>query len=158
MKKATILILIITTLFACKNDNVSTESTQKNNATINANEIKLEIITSDDFNEDWSELISFETELKRVISKPINSEKDIELLLKLLNEIKKNYPEKFKTPAIEARIKVLETYISMFSLSLKEGAFDKNDEHILEIKKAHNNFVNKIRSHILKQQDYEKYK
>ena len=70
----------------------------------------------------------------------------------------KTYPEKFKTPGIEARVKVLETSILMFSLNLKEGILENVDENILEIKTAHNNFVNKIKTHILKEKDYEKYK
>lgn len=154
-------IIIFISLLACKKDNIANKTTQtiqKDTLATNLKSNKLQIITSENFNDDWSELISFETELKRVVSKPINSEKDIELLLKLLSDIKKTYPEKFKTPGIEARVKVLETSILMFSLNLKEGILENVDKNILEIKTAHNNFVNKIKTHILKEKDYEKYK
>ncbi len=154
-------IIIFISLLACKKDNITNktiQAVQKDTLATNLKSNKLQIITSENFNDDWSELISFETELKRVVSKPINSEKDIELLLKLLSDIKKTYPEKFKTPGIEARVKVLETSILMFSLNLKEGILENVDENILEIKTAHNNFVNKIKTHILKEKDYEKYK
>jgi len=119
---------------------------------------KLNIISSADFIEDWAEIITFETELKRVLVRNIQTEKDIELLKKLLEDIKKTQPERFKTPAIEARIKVLDTEILMLDQYLKDFALNDLNPTFLRIQNSYNIFVGQIEALIIKEKDYETYR
>jgi len=119
---------------------------------------KLNILSSANLVDDWVAIIAFENELKRVLVRNIQSEKDIELLKKLLEDIKKTYPKRFKTPAIEARVKVLETEILMLDQSLKDLALTDLNVAFLRIQNAYNIFIGQIEALIIKEKDYEKYR
>jgi len=119
---------------------------------------KLNIIASANFIDDWAEIIAFESELKRVLVRNIQTEKDIELLKKLLEDVKKTYPERFKTPAIEARIKVLETEILMLDQYLKDHVLNDLNATFLRIQNSYNIFIGQIEALIVKEKDYEKYR
>ncbi len=157
MKKL-ISLFILMSLLACKKNSIELKEGSNTVKKNNSQKTTLSIISSEEFIENWSEIISFETELKKVLNTNLNSEKDLEQLIKLLEDLKKTYPEKFKTPTIEARVKVLETSILMLSQNLKEGTLNKVEVNLIEIQSAYNNFVNKIKAQILKEQDYEKYR
>ena len=159
MNKLITLILLIA-LSACKKDsNKSTliDETPKVSEVDSIKKINIHIVSSTGFVEDWAEIISFETELRRVLGTTIQTEKDIELLKKLLEDLKKTYPERFKTPAIEARIKVLETEILMLEQHLKDGVLEDLDEKLIRVQNTYNVFVGQIEALILKEKDYEKY-
>jgi hypothetical protein len=80
------------------------------------------------------------------------------LLLKLLEDLKKTYPERYKTPSIKARVKVLETEIFMLKQSLEDENLKTLDEKAIRIQQAYNIFIAKIEAIILKEKDYEKYR
>jgi len=119
---------------------------------------KLNIVSSTSFVENWAEIISFETELKRVLAINIQTGKDLALLKNLLEELKKTYPERFKKPAIEARVKVLETEILMLEQNLKDRSLIDIDSQLSRIQNAYNIFIKQIEALILKEKDYEKYR
>ena len=87
----------------------------------------------------------------------IQSEKDLELLKKLLGDFKETYPERFKTLTIEARVKVLETETLMFEQDLKDYNFSDVNNKKGRIQNAYNVFVGQIEAQIFKERDYEKY-
>lgn len=118
---------------------------------------KLDIVSSINFVENWGEIVSFETELKRVLATNIQTDKDVALLKSLLEELKKTYPERFKTPAIEARVKVLETEILMLEQNLNDRSLNSIDSQLSRIQNSYNVFVRQVEALILKEKDYEKY-
>jgi len=160
MNKLVAFILLIA-LCACKKDSGKSTLIKETQNVSTVDSIKkknINVVSSTNFVEDWAEIISFETELKRVLSTNIQTEKDIELLKKLLADLKKTYPERFKTPAIEARIKVLETEILMLEQHLKDGALENLDDKLNRVQNTYNIFVGQIEALILKEKDYEKYR
>jgi len=160
MNKLVALILLIA-LCACKKDSGKSTLIKETQNVSTVDSIKkknINVVSSTNFVEDWAEIISFETELKRVLSTNTQTEKDIELLKKLLADLKKTYPERFKTPAIEARIKVLETEILMLEQHLKDGALENLDDKLNRVQNTYNVFVGQIEALILKEKDYEKYR
>jgi len=160
MNKLIALILLIA-LCACKKDtgkSIIIKETQNVSEVDSIKNKNIHIVSSTGFVENWAEIVSFETELKRVLDTTIQTEKDIELLKKLLNDLKKTYPERFKTPAIEARIKVLETEILMLEQNLKDGYLEDLNQRLTKIQNTYNVFVEQIEALILKEKDYEKYR
>jgi len=156
-----IALLLIITLSSCKKDadkTILTNETQQFSKTDSIKKKKINIASSADFVENWAEIISFEIELKRVLNTTIQTEKDIELLKKLLEDLKKTYPERFKTPAIEARIKVLETEILMLEQNLKDSSLKDLNHKLIRVQNTYNVFVGQIEALILKEKDYEKYR
>ena len=118
---------------------------------------KLNLASSTNFVENWAEIVSFETELKRVLATNIQTEKDLALLKTLLEELKKTYPARFKKPAIEARVKVLETEILMLEQNLKDRVLNDIQGQLSRIQSIYNVFIGQIEALILKEKDYEKY-
>jgi len=160
MNKLIALVFLIA-LCACKRDSgksTSIKETQNISEVDSIKKRKIHIVSSTGFVENWAEIVSFETELKRVLGTTIQTEKDIELLKKLLEDLKKTYPERFKTPAIKARIKVLETEIFMLEQNLKDGYLDDLDQRLTRVQNTYNVFVEQIEALILKEKDYEKYR
>ena len=107
MNKLIALVLLIA-LCACKRDTQKSTLVEEtpNVSKIDSTKKKsIHIVSSTGFVENWAEIVSFETELKRILGTTIQTEKDIELLKKLLEDLKKTCPERFKTPAIDARYK-----------------------------------------------------
>ncbi len=154
-----ITLIVLMAVYACKKDSVTTTK-EKNNITKSDTTKKRSIVINscEDFIVNWSEIISFESELRRVLITDISNEKDLELLLKLLEDLKKTYPERYKTPSIKARVKVLETEIFMLKQSLEDENLKTLDEKAIRIQEAYNIFVAKIEAIILKEKDYEKYR
>jgi len=107
---------------------------------------------------DWVELANFQEELKSVASKNIATEKELEQIINLLSKLKETIPEKFKTPTINARIKVIETELLMMNQFVKEQDFKSADTRKIRFQKAYNLFVNQIEALLIKEKDYEKYK
>ena len=160
MNKLIIVVLAIF-LHACKKDvekTITTKETSNASKLDSINKVPVNIISSEESIENWAEIVSFESELRRVLTTEISSEKDIELLIKLLEDIKKTYPKRFKTSIIEARVKVLETEIFILKQYLQDGSLKKIDEKSVRIQEAYNIFVEQIKSLILKEKDYEKYR
>ncbi|PHS07825.1 MAG: hypothetical protein COA88_07970 [Kordia sp.] len=159
MKKLIALILLVA-LYACKKDPGKSILIKDKLKVLKIDSIKqknINIVSSIGFVENWAEIISFETELKRVLSTNIQTPKDIELLKKLLSDLKNTYPERFKTPAIEARVKVLETDVLMLKQYLKDGSLEDLDHKLTRVQNTYNVFVGQIEALILKEKDYEKY-
>ena len=155
-----IILVILMLLYSCKKDVKNSTlvlDTQKTTSTDSIKKATINIVSSTSFIENWAEIVSFETELKRVLSTNIQTEKDIELLKKLLADLKKTYPERFKTPAIEARVKVLETEVLMLEQYLKDGSLEDLDHKLTRVQNTYNVFVGQIEALILKEKDYEKY-
>jgi len=160
MNKLIALILLLA-LCACKKDSEKSTLIKEISSVSEVDSIKkksINIVSSANFAENWAEIVSFETELKRVLGTNIQTEKDIELLKKLLEDLKKTYPERFKTPAIEARIKVLETEILMLEQNLKDGSLEGLEQELTRVQNTYNVFVGQIEALILKEKDYEKYR
>ena len=157
-----IYLLIFLLIFtACSKDSkkeISQEKNIKNILTDSINKRNINIKSSEDFNESWSEIASFESELRRLLNTNFQTEKDIELLIKQLNDLKKTYPKRYKTPIIEARVKVLETEILILKQTLKDNVLSDLNNNSLRIQKAYNIFVTQIETQILKEKDYEKYR
>ena len=107
---------------------------------------------------DWVELVNFQDELKSVASKNITTQKELEQIINLLNKLKETLPEKFKTPTIYARIKVLETELLMLNQFVKEQDFKQAAPRKLNTQKAYNLFINQTEALLIKEKDYEKYK
>jgi hypothetical protein len=151
--------MTITLLFSCKKEGHSTitsqEVTTKYNDSLQKNNWTLKV--SSKYTGDWIEIITFEDELKRVLNSNIQSEKDLELLKKLIDDLKKTYPERYKTPTIEARVKVLDTEILMLEQDLKDGFLTDVFNKKKRIQHAYNVFVGQIEALIFKERDYEKY-
>lgn len=148
-------------LCACKKDTGKSTLINETPNVSEADSIKkksINIVSSINFVENWAEIVSFEAELKRVLGTTIQTEKDIELLKTLLEDLKKTYPERFKTPAIEARIKVLETETFMLEQYLKDGSLEDLDQKTTRVQDSYNVFVGQIEALILKEKDYEKYR
>jgi chromosome segregation ATPase len=159
MNKLITLILLIA-LCACKKDSAKSILIKETPRVVKTDSIKnrvINIVSCTGFIENWAEIVSFETELKRVLGTTIQTEKDIELLKKLLEDLKKTYPERFKTQAIEARVKVLETEILMLEQYLKDGSLDDLNQKLTRVQNTYNIFVGQIEALILKEKDYEKY-
>lgn len=160
MKKVIVLIFL-TMLLSCKKelkDSKIVIDTPPVMEIDSAKQKKLNILSSANFVDDWVAIIAFENELKRVLVRNIQSEKDLELLKKLLEDIKKTYPKRFKTSAIEARIKVLETEILMLDQSLKDLVLTDLNDAFLRIQNSYNILVEQIEALIIKEKDYEKYR
>ena len=158
--KRFITLVFLTLLLSCKKDHNESEiivDTPKVTEIDSVKQQKLNIISSASFIDDWAEIIAFENELKKVLVRNIQTEKDIELLKKLLADVKKTHPESFKTPAIEARIKVLETEILMLNQNLKNLEISDLNGIFLRIQNAYNIFIGQIEALIIKEKDYEKY-
>lgn len=158
--KRFITLVFLTLLLSCKKDHNESEiivDTPKVTEIDSVKQQKLNIISSASFIDDWAEIIAFENELKKVLVRNIQTEKDIELLKKLLEDVKKTHPENFKTPAIEARIKVLETEILMLNQNLKNLEISDLNAIFLRIQNAYNIFIGQIEALIIKEKDYEKY-
>lgn len=154
-----IALIVLMAVYACKKDSVTTNKEKNNIAKSDTTKKRSIVINScEDFIVNWSEIISFESELRRVLITDISNEKDLELLLKLLEDLKKTYPERYKTPSIKARVKVLETEIFMLKQSLEDENLKTLDEKAIRIQEAYNIFVAKIKAIILKEKDYEKYR
>jgi len=160
MNKLIVLVLLIA-LCACKKDSRKSTLIKETQNVSKVDSIKkksINIVSSTGFVENWAEIVSFETELKRVLDTNIQTEKDIELLKNMLEDLKKTYPERFKTPAIEARIKVLETEILMLGQNLKDGSLEKLNQQLTRVQNTYNIFVGQIDALILKEKNYEKYR
>jgi len=159
--KRLIALVFLTMLLSCKKELKETKiviDTPQVTEIDSVKQKKLNIISSANFIDNWAEIIAFENELKRVLVRNIQSEKDTELLKKLLEDIKKTHPERFKTPAIEARIKVLETEILMLDQHLKDLALNDLNATFLRIQNSYNIFIEQIEALIIKEKDYEKYR
>lgn len=155
-----IILTFIVLFLSCKKESGEVKGTQLVQQQEQTNKLqKSKIILEDGskFAEDWVELITFQNELKRVLSSDIQSVKDLELLKKLMGDVKETYPEKLKTQAIEARIKVLNTETLMLEQDLKDGFLNDIVNKKERIQKAYNVFVGQIEALILKERDYEKY-
>jgi len=159
--KRLIALVFLTMLFSCKKEIKQTKTvvdTPLVTAIDSVKQKKLNIASSTNFIDDWAEIIAFENELKRVLVRNVQSEKDIELLKKLLEDVKKTHPKRFKTPAIEARIKVLETEVLMLDQSLKDLDLNGLNKSFLRIQDSYNIFIGQIEALIIKEKDYEKYR
>jgi len=159
--KRLIALVFLTMMLSCKKENSSLKKVDKRPVPIKIDSIKkiqLTIRSAAKFTDDWSEIITFENELKRVLVRNIQTEKDIGLLKKLLEDVKKTHPKRFKTLAIEARIKVLETEILMLDQSLKDLSLKDLNNTYLRIQNSYNIFIGKIEALIIKEKDYEKYR
>lgn len=160
MNKLITLILLLA-LCACKKGSgkaILINETPKVSEVDSIKKKRINIVSSIGFVENWAEVVSFETELKRVLSTDIQTKKDVELLIKLLEDLKKTYPERFKTPAIEARVKVLETEILMLEQILIDGSLNGLDQKLTRVQDSYNVFVGQIEVFISKEKDYEKYR
>ena len=155
-----IILMVVALLFSCKKGDGSSTATQEINSVIQNDSLQKTnwtINSSSKFTGDWAEIITFENELKRVLNSEIQTEKDVILLKKLMDDFKKTYPERFKTLTIEARVKVLETEVLMLEQDLKDGSFADVSNKKTRIQKAYNVFVGQIEAQIFKERDYEKY-
>lgn len=154
-----IIVIVVALMISCKKDGHTT--TLQQNETSEQNKTKPQgeftLKKCSEFTGDWAEIISFENELKRVLTTEIESEKDLELLKKVMGDFKDTYPERFKTLTIEARVKVLETEILMLEQDLKDVFLKDVNNKKARIQKAYNVFVSQIEAQIYKEKDYEKY-
>lgn len=156
-----ITLIVLIALCACKKDTGKSILIKETSNVSKADSIKknvVNIVSCTSFVENWAEIVSFETELKRVLGTNIQTEKDIELLKTLLEDFKKTYPERFKTPAIEARVKVLETNIFMLDQSLKDGSLGDLNQKLTGVQNTYNIFIGQIEALILKEKIHEKYR
>lgn len=154
------LITVLILLLSCKSETESVNPSQDVNS-VNENKsvqnVNWALKSSSEFTENWAEIIAFEDELKRVLTSEIQTEKDIELLKKIMGDVKSTCPERFKVPAIQARIKVLETEILMLEQELKDGVLTDVSNKKQHIQTAYNVFIGQIEALIYKERDYEKY-
>lgn len=159
MNKIIVLVLSIV-LLSCKKDHSSQETIQQDSVRSKTDSIgksNISLKSSSQFTGDWAEIITFENELKRVLNSDVQTEKDLVLLKELLENFKETYPERFKTLAIKARVKVLETEIAMLDQDLKDRFLNDVPNKLIRIQNAYNVFVNQIETLILKERDYDKY-
>lgn len=155
-----IILVFFTCFFSCKKDVKKSTLINENNNVVKNDSVKkitISIATSVNFADNWSEIVAFENELNRLVESSIQTEKDIELLKKLLQDLKDTCPERFKTNTIDVRIKVLETEVLMLEQSLKDQSLSKINTELSRILKAYNVFIWQIEALILKEKDYEKY-
>lgn len=155
-----IILIVVAFLFSCKKDGKSTTAVQEVSSTVQNDSLQKNNWTlknSSEYTGDWAEIIAFEDGLNRVLNSNIQSDKDIELLKKLLGDFKETYPERFKTLTIEARVKVLETEILMLEQDLKDFNLSEVNNKKGRIQNAYNVFVGQIEAQIFKERDYEKY-
>jgi len=158
MNKLVTLILLLAFCSCKKGSKKSTVIIDTPTVSItNSIKKKTTLVSSIDFVENWAEIVSFETELKRVLNTNIQTEKDIELLIKLLGDVKKTYPDRFKTPAIEARVKVLETELLMLNQNLKDESLKNLNKSLNRLQNSYNVFIGQIEALIIKEKNYEKY-
>ncbi len=146
-------------LFSCKKEGLQTEKEnpfQKNIDSVTVSSITLKDGTL--LISDWVELANFQEELNSVVTKNISSQKELEQLINLLNKLKETIPDKFNTPAINARIKVMETELLMFSQYVKEQDIKQALIRKTNFQKAYNLVVNQIEALLIKEKDYENYK
>ena len=107
---------------------------------------------------DWLELDNFQSELQSVVSKQIESEKELEQLINYLNKLKETTPEKYRVPSVRARIKVMETELLMLNQYVKDQDYKSAAARKMRLQKAYNLFVKQLESLLIKERDYEKYK
>lgn len=155
-----IIIILILLSFSCKKEEQSSTSEEKNDIVQNEGEQKPKrtIKQSSKLIDNWEEIIALESEVKRVASSNVKSAKDVELLKGLIVKLKESYPDRFKTLAIETRVKVLETEVLMLEQDLKLDITKNVDERLDRISESYNIFVEQIEALIIKEKDYEKYK
>lgn len=155
-----IAVMFFVSLVACKDKSV--DSVKEDNKHVvkidSASNKKVAIKESASFVDDWAEIAGLELEIKQLFSREIATAKDVELLKTRLEELKQSIPEKFKKPAIEARVKVLETETSMLEQNLKDGVLNGVDDQLANVLNAYNTFVGQIEALIIKEKDYELYK
>lgn len=156
--KTFLLLIVIGGLFSCQDKKPTAPIVQQEVKLDRETSSKIQIRESAKFVENWAELSNLELELKSLFSRSLKSEKDVELLKTRLEELKTTIPEKYKTPAISARIKVLETNIFMLEQSLKDGVVKGTDKKLVSVFKSYNTLVGQIEALIIKEKDYEKYK
>lgn len=156
-----ILFLCCVCLLSCKkggqNNNTQSVNTVAQKDSIKQNKV---IVLKDatKFAEKWPSLLDFETELINIGKNEIISEKQLEQLINLLAELKKSIPEKFKQPAINARIIVLETDLLLMNQFVKEINEEEASNQYLKLQKAYNVLINQLEALLTKEKDYEKYK
>ncbi|MFD0963686.1 hypothetical protein [Pseudofulvibacter geojedonensis] len=155
-----IAIMLFVSSIACKKEPVVHETSNnqqeiKKDSTLNK---KIAIKKSAPLVDDWAEIAGLELEINQLFSREISTVKDIELLKTKLEELKKSIPEKFKKPAIEARVKVLETETLMLEQGLKDNVVTNVDTQLNKVLLAYNTFVGQIEALIIKEKDYELYK
>lgn len=155
-----IIIVLILLSFSCKKEEQSSVNEENNEVVQNkeGDKPKRTIKQSSKLVDNWEEIIALESEIKRVVSSDIKSVKDVELLKGLIIKLKESYPERFKTLAIETRVKVLETEVLMLEQDLKLEITKNVDERLDKISESYNIFIEQIEALIIKEKDYEKYK
>ena len=154
-----VLILCLLLLCGCQKKQGKPQESHAPKIESDTTLTKTKLISGKQHIDDWAELLALESELEQVVTtRKIRSPKDLELLKKLLDDLKNNYDPKFKIMAIEARIKVLETEILMLEQDLKDNNLKAVDVKLERIRKAYNVFVNQIAAFIAKEKDYEKYR
>lgn len=154
-----IIIILVLLSFSCKKEEQSSVNEEKAEVVQNEEGDKSNraIKQSSKLVDNWEEIIALESEVKRVVSSSIKSEKDVELLKGLIIKLKDSYPERFKTMAIETRVKVLETEVLMLEQDLKLDITKNVNERLDRISESYNIFVEQIEALIIKEKDYEKY-
>lgn len=155
-----IVLIVVALLFSCKKEVSGTITSEETNTVVQNDSLQKNNWTlknSSEYTGDWAEIIAFEDELKRVLNSNVQTEKDLELVKKLIGDFKETYPERFKTLTVEARVKVLETEILMLEQDLKDGFLEAVSNKKSRIQKAYNVFVGQIEAQIFKERDYEKY-
>lgn len=154
-----ILVLVLVFFCSCKKDGSAVTVQQDVTSEQRYNTLKdsLQLKECSGFTGDWAEIISFENELKRVLTTETQVEKDLELLKKLMVDVKDTYPKRFKTLTIEARVKVLETEVLMLEQNLKDRYLTDVLNKKIRIQNAYNVFIGQIEAQIYKERDYEKY-
>ncbi len=154
-----ITILLFASLMACKKEPVVSKA--PNNSPVikkdSTKHIKITIKESASLVDDWAEIAGLELEIKQLFSRDVANAKDVELLKTKLEELKKSMPEKFKKPAIEARVKVLETETLMLEQNLKDNIVPNINVQLKKVLLAYNTFVGQIEALIIKEKDYERY-
>lgn len=155
-----IAVMFLVSLMACKNKSVN-NTEDKSKQVVKKDSVLNKQVTikeSASFVDDWAEIAGLELEIKQLFSREIATAKDVELLKTRLEELKKSIPEKFKKPAIEARVKVLETETLMLEQNIKDGMLSEVDGQLSNVLNAYNTFVGQIEALIIKEKDYELYK
>lgn len=158
MKKIVFILVILISASSCKKKSSNTKTVLPEVKIDSVKVGKISIKESSFFVDDWAEITSLESEIKLLLTKSLKSEKDVELLKAKVEEVKKSIPENFKTPAIQARIKVIETETMMLEQYLKDVEIKKATKQLERIFTSYNTFVGQIEAFIIKQKDYETYK
>lgn len=155
-----VVIMLFVNIIACKKDSAANKinNSQHEIKKDSISNKKITIKESASLVDDWAEIAGLELEIKQLFSRNIETVKDIELLKTKLEELKKSIPEKFKKPAIEARVKVLETEVLMLEQNLKDNIVKDVNVQLNKVLMAYNTFVGQIEALIIKEKDYELYK